>query len=216
MIAPRRLAPAWIKGLLRPIRLRVVPEQTRELPSGTPTGPEKRDIVRAYARRFGARILVETGTYLGDTTAALRRDFDRVYTIELHDELYRRARGRFVFRRSVHVIRGDSSEELERLLPRLDKPTLFWLDAHYSRGGVISGQGKLDPPLLAELQSILALREAGHVILVDDARLLGEVEGYPPLREITKLVAASGLGLVVETERDVVRIHSPVPAATAL
>jgi hypothetical protein len=193
-----------------------VPEQTRALPAGTPTGPEKRDIVRSYARRFGTRILVETGTYLGDTTAALRRDFDRVYTIELHHELYRRARGRFAFRPSIHVIHGDSSEELERLLPRLDEPTLFWLDAHYSRGGVISAQGKLDPPLLAELQSILALRDVDHVILVDDARLLGEVEGYPPLREITNLVAASGLGLVVESERDVVRIHRFVPAATAL
>jgi hypothetical protein len=179
--------------------------------AGTPTGFEKREILRSYAERFGTRIFVETGTYLGDTTAALRTVFDRVYTIELNDELYRRARGRFAFRPSVRVVHGDSSDELVRVLPHIDRPALFWLDAHYSRGGVISAKGRVDPPLLFELQSILSLRDSRHVVLVDDARLLGVEPGYPSLDEIEKLVSASGLDLTIECERDILRIHRTNP-----
>ena len=160
-------------------------------------------------------MFVETGTYLGDTAAALRKDVDVVYTIELHEELYRRARGRFALRRSVHVLHGDSSDELVQLLPKIDRATLFWLDAHYSRGGVISARGRIDPPLLFELESILALRDPRHVVLVDDARLFGVEEQYPRLEEIRSLVAASDLDLVVECERDVLRIHRADGAAVS-
>lgn len=207
--ARKGLVPAPVRGLLRPLRLRLMGERQREVPAEVPHGPEKWAVVREYARRFGTRIFVETGTYLGDTTAAVRREFDRVYTIELHDELYRRARGRFALRPSVHVIHGDSAEELERLLPELDEPTLFWLDAHYSRGGVISARGRYDPPLAFELQAILALRDSRHVILIDDTRLLGRTVGYPTLEQITELVSRSGLDLIVESERDILRIHRP-------
>ena len=164
-----------------------------------------------YARRFGCRILVETGTYEGDTIAAVRREFREVYTIELHDELYRRAKWRFVFNRSVHVINGDSAEELERLLPRLAEPTLFWLDAHYSGARVTSAKGRYDPPVLFELQAILALREPRHVILIDDARLFGTQPGYPGLAEVEQVVRESTLDLEMDVERDVIRIHPSGP-----
>ena len=138
----------------------------------------------------------------------MRRDFDEVYTIELHEELYRRARWRFVFDRHVHVRQGDGAGGARpRAARQLDRPTLFWLDAHYSAGGVTSAKGKYDPPLLYELEAILALREPRHVILIDDARLFGVDLGYPAVAAIEKAVKESGLPLEVEVQRDIVRIH---------
>ncbi len=198
-----------VKGIARPLYIRITGRLARDypLPAGVPEDDEKHTILREYARRFGCRVLVETGTYQGDTVAAVQRDFDEVYTIELHEELYRRARWRFVFDRHVHVRQGDSAEELDRVLPELDRPTLFWLDAHYSAGGVTSAKGKYDPPLLYELEAILALREPRHVILIDDARLFGVDLGYPAVAAIEKAVKESGLPLEVEVQRDIVRIH---------
>jgi hypothetical protein len=203
--------PAPLKGFLRPAYRRLAGRRPRgyELPPEVPEDDEKHAIIRDYARRFGSRILVETGTYEGDTVAATRGAFERIYTIELDPELQRLAHWRFVLDRRVRVLRGDSAEELERVLPRLGKPTLFWLDAHYSRGGVPSARGKYDPPLLFELDAILALREPRHVILIDDARLCGTEPGYPPLAEIERVVQAADLGLVVSAEGDIVRIHAP-------
>jgi len=198
-----------VKGIARPLYIRLAGRPPRDypLPPGVPEDDEKHATLRDYARRFGCRVLVETGTYQGDTVAAVRREFDEVYTIELHEELYRRARWRFVFDRHVHVRQGDSAEELDRVLPELEQPTLFWLDAHYSAGGVTSAKGKYDPPLLYELEAILGLREPRHVVLIDDARLFGAEPGYPALDAIERAVTESGLALDVEVMRDIVRIH---------
>jgi len=198
-----------VKGIARPLLIRVTgrPPRAYPLPSGVPEDDEKHEILRECARRFRCRVLVETGTYQGDTVAAVRRDFDDIYTIELHHELYRRARWRFVLDRHVHVVSGDSAEELDRLLPQLTRPTLFWLDAHYSCGGVTSAKGKYDPPLLYELKAILGLREPRHVVLIDDARLFGTEPSYPALDAVERVVRESGLGLEVDVSRDIVRIY---------
>src|SRR5436190_6339757 len=52
----------------------------------------KRRVVRDYAKRYGARTLVETGTYLGDMIAAMAGSFETLHSIELSDEFYAKAR----------------------------------------------------------------------------------------------------------------------------
>ena len=52
----------------------------------------KRQLLRDTARAHGLRVLIETGTYMGETAWALRREFDRVETIELEPTLARLAR----------------------------------------------------------------------------------------------------------------------------
>ena len=56
---------------------------------------QKHGLLRDAARRHGLRVLVETGTYTGETAWALRREFDRIDTIELEPRLAHLARIRF-------------------------------------------------------------------------------------------------------------------------
>jgi hypothetical protein len=140
----------------------------------------KRRLLRDTAREHGLGILVETGTYMGETAWALRRDFDHIETIELEPTLARLARIRFHRTRNVRVHEGDSATVLPRILATLDRPALFWLDAHPStdrtaRGGAV--------PLRSELAAIAAHPGAGHVVLIDDLQYIGE-PGYPTREEL--------------------------------
>jgi hypothetical protein len=115
----------------------------------------KRRLLRETAREHGLRVFVETGTYMGETAWALRRDFDRIETIELEPTLARLAGIRFGRTRNVRVHQGDSAMVLPRILATLDEPALFWLDAHPStdrtaRSGAI--------PLRSEIAAIAAHR----------------------------------------------------------
>jgi hypothetical protein len=143
-------------------------------------GNRKRALLRDVARRHGLRLLVETGTYMGETAWALRNDLDRIETIELEPTLAQLARVRFARVPHVHVHEGDSASVLPRILETLDEPALFWLDAHPStdrtaRGGPI--------PLQDELAAIARHPVVGHVVLVDDLQYAG-TPGYPALDEI--------------------------------
>jgi len=141
----------------------------------------KRSLLREVASRHGLRVLVETGTYMGETAWALRRDFDRIETIELEPTLARLARIRFARVPNVHLNEGDSAAVLPRILEALGEPALFWLDAHPSTDRTARDA---PVPLRAELAAIAAHPVAGHVVLVDDLRDAGAL-GFPPLEEIT-------------------------------
>lgn len=169
-------------------------------PAEVPSDDEKHAIIANYARGHGCRVLVETGTYRGDTIAALVDVFDRLYTIELNPKLAVRARRRFRRVRSVAVIEGDSYSELARILPMIDEPAVFWLDAHFSKG-VESARGEHDPPVMWELDAVLEQPQP-HVVLIDDARLMGSIDGYPTLNEIR----AAADGRCFEVEKDIIRI----------
>ncbi len=122
--------------------------------------------LRRYARDFGLRIFVETGTWHGDTTAALAERFEHCYTIELSAQLFQTAARRFASLPHVECIQGDSATELPRLFSRIAPgPALFWLDAHASGGDTAAGPD----PIGAELTAIFARENGADVILVDDA-----------------------------------------------
>lgn len=154
-----------------------------------------------YAQRHGLETLVETGTYKGDTVSACLGRFAQIYTIELDPTLHTRAQKLFAHEPSVTTIQGDSCEELLRLAPGLEGPVLFWLDAHYSEG--VTAQGPHDPPLQFELEAILARGER-DVILIDDARLLGQNPGWPSVDEVERIVNARAE--TVEVRDDIIRI----------
>lgn len=173
----------------------------------------KQRTLREYARRYGLRVLVETGTYLGDMVEAMRGDFDRIYSIELGDELHRRARERFRAFDHVELLHGDSGVVLSTLMPRLSQPTLFWLDGHYSAG--ITARGATDTPVLEELRHILEAPHAGHVIVIDDAWCFGTDPAYPTLEALFAHVHALSSRVDVHVEDDRVRI-TPLSAPPAL
>ena len=189
----RREAAAWDK-------------QDRPVP---PPPPLKRETLRAYARRFGLTVFVETGTFLGDTTAALKDDFRRVVSIELSEPLYERARRRFARSKNVELLQGDSGKILPRVVSELEEPALFWLDGHYSAG--ITAKGEQETPVFEELEAILASPVSGHAVLVDDARLFTGHKGWPSLDELRAFVLERNPRATFEELDDIIRIESAHP-----
>lgn len=177
-----------------------------------PPGVIKRELLRSHARQFGLRVLVETGTFLGDTVWALASSFDEIHSIELDPALWEAARGRFAGRANVHLHQGDSGVILHSVLAGLSRPALFWLDGHYSGEG--TARGAIDSPLALEIDAILRHPIVGHVILVDDTRLLTGRRGYPSLDTLRARVASAMPGFETVVVDDVLMIR-PRRALTA-
>src|ERR1043165_3519694 len=112
----------------------------------------KRGMIREFAKRFGCRTLVETGTFRGDTIWTLRKDFDRLYSIELDKALYEAAVRRFAGMSNVTLVQGDSGEKLREVVSGLNSRTLFWLDGHYCGEG--TGHGVEEAPVMREMQTV--------------------------------------------------------------
>lgn len=175
--------------------------------AGRPVPPPhavKQLTLRAYASRFGLKVLVETGTYLGDMVAAMEPDFDRIYSIELGADLHQRAVDRFRGCENVVLIHGDSGAELGQLLPQLAQPALFWLDGHYSAGA--TARGSKDTPIVDELGHILRSGDMGHVVIVDDAREFGADPAYPSIAELIHAVREHWPAAQIAIKDDSIRI----------
>ena len=111
------------RSLIRRHELRTWQTRGRPVP---PPHSHKEAIVADYARRFGIRTFVETGTYLGEMVEAQRRRFSRIWSVELDPTLAQAARERFTGNRRIAVLEGDSGKVLADLLPSIspDPPKL--------------------------------------------------------------------------------------------
>jgi hypothetical protein len=113
-------------------------------------------------RKFLNPVFIETGCGLGDgIQAALDAGFEKVISIELHDEPYNICSNRFAGNERVILIKGDSSYILWTLLPKIRKQITFWLDGH----------DEDSYPVLDELEAIKDHSIKTHTILVDDLRM---------------------------------------------
>jgi len=139
------------------------------------------------ANRYSIRTLIETGTYLGDTVFATRNTFDRIISIEIDRELYERARRRFSKFSHITILLGDSGKVLPNLLPGIDTPCVFFLDAHYSGG--ITSKGNSQTPIRQELEAILNHKVQQHVVIIDDARDFTGGD-YPIIEELRDFIRA--------------------------
>jgi hypothetical protein len=97
-------------------------------------------------------IFIETGTYLGDTTAALEKYFLKTYTIEPDLTLYKLAKNRFKDSKNIICINNTSEESLAELIKDLTGSVTFYLDGHYSLGNTFLGN--MSTPLSLELKVI--------------------------------------------------------------
>lgn len=169
----------------------------------------KQSVVKEYAKRFSLETLVETGTYLGFMVFSTKDTFRRIYSIELEENLYRRAKRKFSKFNHVTILQGDSGEVLSKLLESLNEPCLFWLDAHHSSGAAFkTGRGKLLTPISSELEHILSHAKAqGHVILIDDAREFTGENDYPTIDGLKELVFRLKPEFTLELQDDIIRIH---------
>ena len=193
----RRFRPS--RGLLYRLRLRHAFSKHRpacresEYLFIPPSPTVKVRALRRYAKAFELAIFVETGTYMGETVTAVADLFDRCITIELSHEFWKRASALFADRKNVACLLGDSGILLPEVLLQIDKPALFWLDAHASGGDTInSGRG----PIFDELAAIYAHSIKKHVILIDDAR------GH----QVEAIVATAPATHRVAVRNDIIRI----------
>jgi predicted O-methyltransferase YrrM len=115
---------------------------------------------------FGIDTIIETGTYMGDTTRFFSQIVPDVFTIEISDTYYKKAEAGFKGYKNVKRFLGSSPDMLRLILGMLDHKfdkTLFFLDAHWNSFN----------PLLAELEAI-AFFKLKPVIMIHDFRNPGD------------------------------------------
>lgn len=173
------------------------------------TGPAphliKQAVIKEFAAKFGLPTLIETGTYLGAMVNAMKSCFGRIISIELDPMLSERARRRFTGHRHITILQGDSAEVIPRVLNDVSSPCLFWLDGHFSGG--ITAKGKMDSPVIQELDAILSHPVEDHVILVDDAHQFDGERGYPTLEMVQLMVSEARSTRRMEVKDDIIRIY---------
>ncbi len=164
-------------------------------PSPPPAAVKTRNLL-TLADLFGIDTLVETGTYRGDMIAATLHRFERIYSIEIDPALAKAAQTRFRHAGKVEILEGDSAKLLPGIIRELRGPALFWLDGHYSGKG--TGKGETDTPILAEVETIAALRQnRADIVIVDDARLFGRLPAYPQQDDFVEILRTKFGGQVL-------------------
>lgn len=139
---------------------------------------------------------VETGTFKGDTVAAILHDFRKIVSVELSQELWADAARRFESYPNVRILQGDSVARLHELKNELQGAgVLYWLDAHWCVATDTAGE-QSQCPLLGELAAIATLN-TDSVVLIDDARLFlapplapHEITHWPTFNQITQSLHA--------------------------
>lgn len=159
---------------------------------------------------------MESGTYLGETTAKAALCFDHVHTIELHPPFYHDAVKLFKNSSSVTVHFGDSAKIFTDLLPELaqdGRKILFWLDGHFmscmdDEESEKTLENNEYTPILREMESIKKSKLKDSIILIDDARLFGTMlQGqrldragnayYPLLTDTFEMLIKCGYEVVI-------------------
>ncbi len=174
--------------------------------NGRPLPPPhivKQMAIEEFRKKFQPAILIETGTYLGDMVEAQRTHFKKIYSIELSQKLFSRAKKRFKDHSHVTILQGDSGIVLNKLINEIDQPALFWLDGHYSGG--ITAKAEKECPVPEELETILK-SSFPHIILIDDARLFNGTQDYPTIEEIKNIIEKRDNIYSLEIKDDIIRI----------
>ncbi|HBS26847.1 MAG TPA: hypothetical protein DD827_06945 [Gammaproteobacteria bacterium] len=179
----------------------------RWLKKGSPPPPSKRIkqyIIEQYQQQNNCQTFIETGTFRGDMITAQLDNFERLYSIELSDELYNAAKQAFANQNKVHLLQGDSGIRLIEVLNDIIGVPLFWLDGHYS-GGVTALADK-ECPVDEELATIIASSLDQFVLLIDDARMFVGEQGYSTIDEIKSIINKAYPKASFDVKDDIIRI----------
>lgn len=132
-------------------------------------------------RNFGIKNFVESGTGYGCSMdkVIMAEVVDNAYGIELDKELYAKLKEAYEDIDYMHLYNGYSKDEMKKVIDDLDdKPTLFWLDAHFP-GADFGTAGYGDEkdediriPMEAELRVMKENRDLSKdLIFMDDLRI---------------------------------------------
>jgi hypothetical protein len=126
-----------------------------------------RELILAVKEKFGLQAFLECGTLHGATADWAADHFKRVVTVEFSKTLFDQNRN-VPHSSNIEFCFGDSRQELRRLIPVLEEPSVIWLDSHWSGSGTY---GEMDEcPLLEEI-AVINSAPITHFVLIDDARL---------------------------------------------
>lgn len=174
--------------------------------NGCPAPPPhliKQITIKEYQNKYLFEVLVETGTYMGDMIEAQKKNFKKIYSIELGINLFNEAKKRFKEDKNVTIVQGDSGKVLHDILLKINEPAIFWLDGHYSAG--ITARGDKDCPIFEELDAIFNKNNFEHILLIDDARLFIGEGDYPTIEELTNYIRSKNEKYRVNVKHDIIR-----------
>jgi hypothetical protein len=150
-----------------------------------PADLAKRRHLLSIFRARAHTVLIESGTYLGGTVEFFIPHADRIVSVEIEPDLYEAARRRFADEPKVELHLGDAAKLIPELAAALKRPALVWLDGHFT-GGINTEPGDEVEPAPGILETLGGLElPAGMTIVVDDLRLFGRGNGFPPLDTLT-------------------------------
>jgi len=127
--------------------------------------------IGAIAKECNLRYMVETGTGTGHSMYENAKYFKRVYTMEIHKKTYDIAQKTLQTVPNVKLYNLESMRALPMILPLLNGPTLFYLDARFP-GNMMGEPINLDEelslnvPAQRELNFLLANRRLGHDVII--------------------------------------------------
>lgn len=81
--------------------------------------------------QHGVKTIIETGTYLGDTTPALAKLVPTVHTIEVNADYFDRSAKRLSTIPNITRHFGSSPAKLAEIFKTAEQPMLLFLDAHW-------------------------------------------------------------------------------------
>jgi hypothetical protein len=160
----------------------------------------KQKTIAEFRQRFGLKVMVETGTNVGNMINVQKDHFREIYSIENNPWYAARAKRIFAKYPHIHTYEGDSGKVLPTIMPVLHEPCLFWVDAHW---------GKVSAPIKEEMECIYRHPIRNHVLLIDDARWFDGEGDYYSVQDLRDHAAVEFPGAVVEVKDDIIRIYRP-------
>jgi hypothetical protein len=153
---------------------------------------DSHDKIKELAKKHNILIFIETGTFIGNALVGLKDTFQKLLSIELDYGIYKLAKKRFSSYKHINIYHGDSLKLLPEIIKNLNEPALFWLDAHYSSG--VTAMGKLQTPVMQELEIIFLHHIKNHCILVDDVKDFNGLNDYPEIDVLINYVDSKSGG----------------------
>jgi len=166
------------------------------------------EIILKLKEAYGISNFIETGTYRGDTAIWASRRFEKVITIEYSKSIYEQVTEKYSQTNNIEFLYGDTRTKLKEITSKLDTPSLFWLDAHWS-GGETYGQED-ECPLIEEIE-IINSSKYDNFIFIDDARLFTSpppsphsIEQWPDITTVLKALNSSNTRKYIVIVEDVI------------
>ena len=113
------------------------------------------------------------------------RVFSKVFTIELDEALYEKAKAYLSSRDNIVCVLGDATKEIMPILKREDcRDAVIFLDGHFSSG--VTAHGDVPEPACELLESLATHKDKIRGIVVDDFRLFGVEANWPKKSDLLK------------------------------